>query len=802
MKGFFSRTLTGKTLLRIAVVGAAVLVVFGALGAFMLYRQIERQDLERLSLQAAERARIAEQVLEHVCEMHRTVRDEFVRRWPLAQDAATAGRFDTLLLRDAAGAWRSRPEIADGRLYPTGWVRAGTALSDDLRQRVVLFHDLSRQFGPGAATRNDNPFFVSIPEQSNMGYDPFLYPDFSKDVTAGYDQLDAEWGRTAYRKAAPNEPTRWSTPEIDEVNPGLGPVFAVLTPIHVGQRHLATVGTTILVKEFLARVLPPAEAGTRYLAIHPDGRLLTDARLPPRFLPARTADMPAEPPAAAPAFAALTASGGESYTGHSAADDLLYALARIDGPGWYIAAMLPGSEVRARAAAPVLWTVAVGAVALLLPLGIVAAMLRRQVTEPLSDLTRAAEAMAGGATGVSLPASRNDEIGRLASAFRDAQDELARQRDALHQSEKLAALGGLLAGVAHELNNPLSVVVGRAVQLEESASSAADRARARQIHLAAERCARIVKTFLAMARRQASVRAPTAVNDVVRGALELLGYSLQSGDVHVEAKLDENLPPVHADADQLSQVFLNLFTNAQQAMAGIAGPRRLGVRTCAACGGAQVRVEVRDTGPGVPPGLASRVFDPYFTTKPVGEGTGVGLAVSLGIVQAHGGSLVLQPPAPQGGACFVVTLPAWHDEAAARPADAGGSGAAVAVELGVLVVDDEPEIGGLLRDILEHAGHGVALADSGVEALRLLDEERFDVVITDLKMPQMDGRALYAEIARRHPAMAARVIVMTGDALGGSAREFVQAHALPLLDKPFQPGEVLAAVQSAMARQP
>jgi len=817
MRGYFSHTLTGKTLLRIAVAGAAVLILFGALGAGVLYREIEAQETARLALQAAERARVAEQVLGHVTEMHRTVRAEFVRRWPLIQDTATAKRFDALLERDAAGAWRSRSEISDGRLHATGWVRRGTVLTDEVRRKVVLFHDLSRRYGPGAATRNDNLYFVGVPEQANMGYDPTLAPNWSNDVPSDYDQLESAWGRLAYEAAPPDSPTRWSTPEIDEVSPAMGPVFAALTPIHIGEQRVATVGTTIVVREFLARVLPTLGTQARYVAIHADGRPLTDTR-------SRNGAAPSEPLTGLHAhFASVTSARGASYTGYSRSDDMLYALARVEGPGWYVAAMLPGAELRARAAAPVLWTLAIGAAALLIPIGIVAAILRRQVAVPLGELTQAAEALAGGDTAVRLPARRDDELGRLAIAFNDmvakvaerdatlredkrqieatlnsllqAQQALERQGEALHQSEKLAALGSLLAGVAHELNNPLAVVVGRAFQLEETAASGTDRSRARDVRLAAERCARIVRTFLAMARRQASVRAPTQLNDVVRGAIELLGYGLRSADVQVELILAETLPQVWADADQLSQVLLNLCTNAQQAMAETRGTRRLQVSTSYAAETAQVRIAVTDTGPGVPRELAGRIFDPYFTTKPVGEGTGVGLAVSQGIVQGHGGSIALETPA-EGGARFVVTLPVAMPEADPEPSRDPSPGVAVVVEeLRILVVDDEAPIAELLRDIFEGAGHGVALARSGVDALGYLEDQEFDVVLTDVKMPEMDGAALYDEVIRRHPSLATRVIAMTGDALGSAARAFADRAAVPLLHKPFEPAEALAIVR-------
>jgi len=816
IRDHFAHTLTGKALLRLAVLGAAVLVLFGAVGAVVLYRQITAQESERLALLAAERARVAEQVLGHVAEMHRTVRDEFVRRWPDYRNAATARRFDSLLERDPEGAWRSRAEISDGRQFPTGWVRKGTLITDEVRQRVVLFHDLSRRYGPGAATRNDNLYFVGMPEQSNMGYDPTLSPTWSNDVPSDFDQLSSHWGRMAYEQVAPYAPTRWSPPEIDDVSPTLGPVFAALTPVHADGQQVATIGTTLVVKEFLNRVLPTLGAQARYVAIHADGRPLTDTR--------------ARNSGAAPLgelhlrLGAITESGAASYAGYSDADDVLYALARIDGPGWYVVTMLPGAELRARAAAPLLWTLGFGACALLLPLAIVSAILRRQVAAPLGALTHAAESLAAGDTTVRLPANRADELGRLSIAFNnmatkvaerdaalredkrqieealhsllEAQKQLAQQREALHQSEKMSALGSLLAGVAHELNNPLAVVVGRAFQLEESATHPIDRERATQLRLAAERCARIVRTFLAMARRQEATRAAVHVEQIVRDALELLGYALQTSNVQVLVELDDALPPVHGDADQLSQVFLNLITNAQQAMAQISGTRKLIVRAHRSDDGPHVVVELIDSGPGVPAELAGRIFDPYFTTKPIGEGTGVGLAVSLGIVQAHGGTLSLSTTT-NAGAHFIVSLPVAPQTAdVAQRGDTAGE-ASPPEGLCVLVVDDEAGIADWLRDTLEAAGHGVAVAHDGVQALRFLDDQSFDIVLTDLKMPQMDGPTLVREILVRHPQLAGHVVAMTGDSLSHGAREFVREHALPLLHKPFDPRDLWAALRRA-----
>ena len=229
--------------------------------------------------------------------------------------------------------------------------------------------------------------------------------------------------------------------------------------------------------------------------------------------------------------------------------------------------------------------------------------------------------------------------------------EITRQRENLHQREKLAAMGSLLAGVAHELNNPLSIVVGRATMLQEEATDEITRTSADRIRAAAERCARIVRTFLAMARQRKLEQGAVEINAVVADCVEMLGYGLRTAGGG-RSKPGARLPLVR-ECRSTAPGFLNLIVNAQQALEHQPLPRRLRIESDRL--GDQVRIIFADNGPGIPPAIRSRIFDPYFTTKPPGGGTGVGLAVSLGIVESHHGSLTAESP-PNGGATFHVLL--------------------------------------------------------------------------------------------------------------------------------------------------
>ncbi|HEX8641093.1 MAG TPA: PAS domain-containing protein [Allosphingosinicella sp.] len=367
------------------------------------------------------------------------------------------------------------------------------------------------------------------------------------------------------------------------------------------------------------------------------------------------------------------------------------------------------------------------------------------------------------------------------TARKEAEAELQRSRDALHESEKLAAMGSLLAGVSHELNNPLAAIVGQAEMLEEDAAGTVFEARAKKISSAAERCAKIVQTFLAMARRKEPQRGLVDVNDIIHSALDLTDYGLRTAGISVQVTFGSQLPPVDGDRDQLHQVLVNLIINAQQAMEdGELFDKTLTIRT--ALDGGKVVLEVSDTGPGIPEKARGRIFDPFFTTK-LGTGTGLGLAFSQGIVEAHGGTLTLQPS--RRGASFRITLP---------PAPVGSELLAVPIEPErqapvnggrALIVEDEADVAETLCELLEREGYQVTYASDGAAALMALDREDFDLIVSDLRMPGVSGPDLHARLSETRPHLVAKMGFVTGDTLGTSMNDFLRSCGRPVLEKPF-----------------
>jgi two-component system NtrC family sensor kinase len=367
--------------------------------------------------------------------------------------------------------------------------------------------------------------------------------------------------------------------------------------------------------------------------------------------------------------------------------------------------------------------------------------------------------------------------------IRDVTDQKMLQEQ-LIQSEKMSAIGQLVSGVAHELNNPLAGISAFAqLLLAEKRFPPDQRTAAETIYSEARRASRIVQNLLTFARQHKAEKGPTALNQVLDDTLELRGYELRVRGIDIRREYDEALPDTMADAHQLQQVFLNLITNAEQAMERSEGRHhRLTVRTRLV--DAIVRTEVEDTGNGIPPNLLERIFNPFFTTKPTGFGTGLGLSISLGIVRAHEGRIWAENAA-QGGARFIVELPLI------TPRMSGEHPAVPAVQqvsdrLRVLVVDDEASVRVSLQRYLAGRGHEVDTTASGQEALTMLRAALYDAVIVDMRMPDLSGEQLFESLRGSDREHASRVIFTTGDLVSEQMRRFLDASGRPCVPKPFE----------------
>ncbi len=361
----------------------------------------------------------------------------------------------------------------------------------------------------------------------------------------------------------------------------------------------------------------------------------------------------------------------------------------------------------------------------------------------------------------------------------------------LRRAEKLSALGQLIAGVAHELNNPLAVVIGYSQLLAEKSGLDKETVdNIQRIHHESARASRIVRDLLSFARPSEPQKKAVNINRLVASVLETQEANLQAAGIQLEQRLASDLSTTMADPGQIEQVLVNLIGNAIHVLGERPDPRVLTIRTEEA--GNYIRMIVADNGPGIPRDIIGRIFDPFFTTKPLGKGTGLGLTISNTIVQEHRGRILAENQ-PAGGAKFTVDLPIVQcvvTPTADRLPPKIKQPAAGAAKRTVLVVDDEPNIVDLLKMVLTQDGYEVATATNGQEALERIAARSYDLILSDMRMPGMDGREFFETVKKRNPALAHRIVFVTGDTVSPDTQAFFNDTGNGWLSKPFSIAQV------------
>jgi two-component system NtrC family sensor kinase len=375
-----------------------------------------------------------------------------------------------------------------------------------------------------------------------------------------------------------------------------------------------------------------------------------------------------------------------------------------------------------------------------------------------------------------------------------AEEERLQMEKKVEASERLSALGEVVSGVAHELNNPLTGVLGYADLLLKLAPDERTRERLTRLHHEAMRCRRVVENLLCFARKRQSYRRPKDLNSLVAKTLSGQSMAAAKAGIEIRQSLAADLPAGLFDFAQIEQVLENLLANAFQALDSMP-PERKVVTVRTAREGDQVLLEVQDSGPGIPDAIRDRLFEPFFTThRPEGR-TGLGLAVTYGIVEEHGGTIAVSDAAP--GTRMIIRLPTA--QAADGQLDGEQAAGAPRDELpSVLIVDDEPIVLDLVDDVLTDAGYQVTRAGNGAQALERLNEGRFDAMLIDLKMPDMNGRDLYERVRARRPELASRIVFTTGDLDVPDLSHFLNDSGNTLLRKPFSLEEVAATFQAVL----
>ncbi len=401
-----------------------------------------------------------------------------------------------------------------------------------------------------------------------------------------------------------------------------------------------------------------------------------------------------------------------------------------------------------------------------------------------------------------------------ARLHKDLQRQLDRLKDAqsrLVQSEKLAAIGELIAGVAHELNNPLASTILYSQLLQAKGVSEEMSRDLDQIVAQARRASAVVRGLLDFARQRPSERSATQVNDVIKSTIELLSYELRKHNITIFDQLAPDLPITMVDPHQLQQLLVNLINNAVQAMDKSQIGDRVTILSEAGKSNfwqendpqssPMIRIMIQDNGPGIPPEIQSRIFDPFFTTKGPGEGTGLGLSVCHGIVSEHEGHIWVKSEVGQGTTFFIelpIVAPPGQGQTSNANIDPQSSTAADE-KYRILVIDDEPGVLTVITRILRRKGYLVDGVGNGKAGLEQLTNTTYDLILCDLRMPGMDGSEFYRNAVQKYPKLAHQVIFTTGDTVSANTCRFLEDVKADCLLKPFELADLVSVVREKLA---
>ena len=384
----------------------------------------------------------------------------------------------------------------------------------------------------------------------------------------------------------------------------------------------------------------------------------------------------------------------------------------------------------------------------------------------------------------------------LYNETRQAYEDLRRTQEQLLQSEKMSAVGQLISGVAHELNNPLTAILGYTQLLESEKLEPRIEEFIQKLRKQAQRTQRIVQNLLSFARQHKPQRVHVDLRSVVEDTIALRDYDLKVNNIEVVREFEAVLPSVVADPHQLEQVYLNIINNAADAMMDSGRGGRLRISISADNG--SVVTSFHDSGPGIYD--PKHVFDPFYTTKGVGKGTGLGLSICYGIVKEHGGEISAQNH-PEGGALLQVRLPVAVGEKPVSERDRIVARRESRLEGNVLLVDDEEAVLDFEREVLTAAGLHVVTVSSGAEAVDCLKQEDFDVLLLDSKIPgTWSSEEVFHWIEQNRPELVPRTVCVLSNVSDPRVRAFVDATKIFCLVKPFEVSDLLAVARRVLRR--
>jgi PAS domain S-box-containing protein len=391
-------------------------------------------------------------------------------------------------------------------------------------------------------------------------------------------------------------------------------------------------------------------------------------------------------------------------------------------------------------------------------------------------------------------------IGRDVTERKKVEDERRDIERKAHLASRLATVGQMAAGICHEINNPLTTVIGYSDLLTKKDLPEDLKQALGHISEGGRRIADIVRQLLVFARNIQPTRTMVDINDIVSRTLKLREHQLRIANINVIVKLASHLPYTLADPGQMQQVFLNIVLNAETEMKLAHGQGTLEVKTQLIDD--TIKISLKDDGPGIPEKNLNRIFDPFFTTRKVGEGTGLGLSVCHGIITEHNGRIYAQ--SQQGkGATFIVELPVIAEPVLAETPGYTDEDIrqVTASPSALLIIDDDPLLLKFLEEFLITIGHDVDAVNNAHDAQKAFKSKKYDLILMDILMPDVDGIELYKKFQRLDKSVGNRVLIMTGDTLGKSTRAFLERTGVPYLEKPFDTDALMTKIDEIIGQK-
>ena len=365
-------------------------------------------------------------------------------------------------------------------------------------------------------------------------------------------------------------------------------------------------------------------------------------------------------------------------------------------------------------------------------------------------------------------------------------------------SSRLASVGEMAAGIAHEINNPLTGVIGFASLLLKKDLPKDIREMVDVVYEGSQRVANITNGMLSYARQHKPERGSININAIIETTFDMQAYKIKASNIKITTRLDPDLPTTIADAGQLQQVFLNIILNAETEMINAHGGGTLSIKTERIDD--TIQVSFKDDGPGIPRKNIERIFDPFFTTREVGQGTGLGLSVCYGIVKQHDGKIYARSRLGKG-ATFFVELPVVTEEKQLKMAEPAAEVPKTLSRARILVVDDDTFVQKFLTEILGKEGHEVEIVENGDDALGRLGSEDYGVILLDVKLPGMTGIELYGYMQKMDKSLLRRVIFITGDVMSADTMVFIKSTGIPYITKPFDIEQLKKSISRIISEQ-